>query len=390
MKPHALFATVVLVTFTVACVEGSDARAQTAPTTNNTLPAASSTLSSNNKNQVQSIAHVPAPDTLRGIYVNRWAALGKKLNRLIGIAKTTEVNALVIDVKDDRGFILYRSSVALAREIGADTADGHWMSREKVRAALDTMIANGIYPIARIVVAKDPILASKKLDLAIKRKNTLKPWLDKKGNPWLDPHHAAVWQYAVDLGREAYDLGFSEVQFDYVRFPDEKRLVDETVYPLANGRTRDQVIREQLGFLRDQLKPHGIRVAADVFGFTATDTTEMGIGQRWEMFIDQVDVVLPMVYPSHFTRNSYKIARPNAHPYETLDNAFKDMLRRSAPFTNPAIIIPWYQDFTLGPPRYKAPQIRAQMKAGYDNGLQSWILWNPKSNYTVAALEPRP
>src|SRR2546423_5487878 len=179
------------------------------------------------------VVHVPTPDTLRGLYVNRWAALGSKLRALIAVAKKTEVNALVIDVKDDRGFVLYRSAVPLAREIGADTADGHWMSASKLRAVLDTMIANGIYPIARIVVAKDPLLARKKLALAIKRKSDLKPWLDKNGNPWLDPHQRAVWQYAADLALEAYDLGFSEVQVDYVRFPDEKRMAAETVYPLA-------------------------------------------------------------------------------------------------------------------------------------------------------------
>jgi hypothetical protein len=336
-----------------------------------------------------SITHVPTPDTLRGLYVNRWAALGSKLTRLIGVARKTEVNALVIDVKDDRGFVLYRSSVPLAREIGADTADGHWMSPTKLRTVLDTMIANGIYPIARIVVAKDPLLARKRLDLAIKRKSDLKPWLDKNGNPWLDPHQPAIWQYAADLAREAYEIGFSEVQFDYVRFPDEKRLIAETVYPLAKGRTRAQVIREQLGFLRDALRPHGIRVTADVFGLTATDTTDMGIGQQWEMFVDQVDVVLPMIYPSHFARGTYKLRNPNAHPYRTIDNALKDAIARSASISNAAKIIPWYQDFTLGRPRYSADEIRAQKKAGYDNGFQSWILWNPKSNYTLAALEPR-
>ncbi len=329
------------------------------------------------------------PRRFKQLFHSVGTALGKKFPSLIGVANKTEVNALVIDVKDDRGYVLYHSTVPLAHEIGADTADGHVLSRAKIRARLDTMIAHNIYPIARIVVAKDPILARKKLDLAIKRKSDLKPWLDKIGNPWLDPHQRAVWQYAVDLANEAYDLGFSEVQLDYVRFPDEKRLATEAVYPLAKGRTRDEVIREQLGFVRDQLKPRGMRVTADVFGFTGTDTTEMGIGQRWEMFVDQVDVVLPMVYPSHFPRNSYGIAHPNAHPYETLDHAFKDMISRSAPIAKPALIIPWYQDFTLGPPRYHAAEIRAQMKAGYDNGLQSWILWNPKSNYTLAALEPR-
>jgi hypothetical protein len=335
------------------------------------------------------VVRVPTPDTLRGLYVNRWAALGRKLNTLIGVAKRTEINALVIDVKDDRGFVLYRSSVPLAREIGADTADGHWMSREKLRAVLDTMAAHNIYPIARIVVAKDPLLAQKKLHLAIKRKSDLKPWLDKNGKPWLDPHERVVWQYAVDLAREAHELGFSEVQLDYVRFPDEKRLISETVYPLANGRTRAQVIRDQLGFVRNALKPLGMRVTADVFGLTATDTTDMGIGQRWEMFIDQVDVVLPMIYPSHFARGTYKLRNPNARPYETIDHALKDAIARTDSIPNAAVIIPWYQDFTLGAPRYGAAQIRAQIKAGYDNGFQSWILWNPSSNYTIAALEPR-
>ena len=337
----------------------------------------------------QVITRVPTPDTLRGLYVNRWAALGRKLNDLIGVAKRTEVNALVIDVKDDRGFVLYRSKVALAREIGADTADGHWMSSAKIRAVLDTMAAHNIYPIARIVVAKDPLLAQKKLDLAIKRKSDLKPWLDKNGKPWLDPHQRVVWQYAVDLAREAHELGFSEVQFDYVRFPDEKRLISETVFPLANGRSRAQVIRDQLGFVRSALKPQGMRVTADVFGLTATDTTDMGIGQRWEMFVDQVDVVLPMIYPSHFARGTYKLRNPNAHPYQTIDHALKDAIARSDSVPNAASVIPWYQDFTLGAPRYGVAEIRAQKKAGYDNGFQSWILWNPKSNYTLAALEPQ-
>ena len=336
------------------------------------------------------VAHVPTPDTLRGLYVNRWAALGSKLRTLIDIAKKTEINALVIDVKDDRGFVLYPSDVPLAHEIGADTADGHWMSRAKLRSVLDTLVAHRIYPIARIVVAKDPLLASKKLNLAIKRKSDLEPWLDKNGNPWLDPHHREVWQYAADLAREAYQLGFSEVQFDYVRFPDEKRLQREATYPLANGRVRAQVIREQLGFLRRAVKPLPMRVTADVFGLTATDTTDMGIGQKWEMFVDQVDVVLPMVYPSHFARGTYKLRNPNAHPYETIDNALKDALERTKPVAGAAKIIPWYQDFTLGPPHYYAQHIRAQKKAGYDNGFPSWILWNPKSNYTIAALEPRP
>jgi hypothetical protein len=332
------------------------------------------------------VVRVPRPDTLRGLYVNRWAAVGKKLLQLIDLAKATEVNALVIDVKDDRGFVLYRSRVPLATEIGADTTRP--MSQARLRVLLDTMAAYGIYPIARIVVAKDPLLARAKLDWAIKRKDNLQPWLDKNGNPWLDPHQLGVWQYAADLAREAYELGFSEVQFDYVRFPDEKRLVSETVYPLANGRVRAQVIRDQLDFLYSTLHRDSIPVTIDVFGLTATDTTDMGIGQKWEKFVDRADVVLPMVYPSHFAPGTYKLGNPNAHPYSTIDHALKDMKRRSAAVPGAAKIVPWYQDFTLGSPHYYAAQVRAQMKAGYDNGFQSWILWNPGSRYTTSALLP--
>jgi hypothetical protein len=332
------------------------------------------------------LAHVPRPDVLRGLYVNRWAALGKKVIQLIDLANTTEVNALVIDVKDDRGFVLYKSRVPLANQIGADTTRP--LSPTHIRALLDTMIAHRIYPIARIVVAKDPLLARARLDWAIKRKTDLEPWLDKNGNPWLDPHQPGVWQYAADLAKEAYAMGFSEVQFDYVRFPDEKRLVSETVYPLAKGRLRAQVIRDQLGFLHDQLHKDSIPMTIDVFGLTATDTTDMGIGQKWEKFVDRADVVLPMVYPSHFAPGTYKQGNPNAHPYATIDHALKDMKRRSAGIVGAAKIVPWYQDFTLGPPHYYAEQVRAQMKAGYDNGFQSWILWNPGSRYTVSALLP--
>src|SRR5687767_8604517 len=168
---------------------------------------------------------VPTPSPLRGLYVNRWAAVGQKMWQLIDVAKRTEINALVIDVKDDRGYVLYRSRVPLAREIGADTVAP--MRADRMRAVLDTMRTYAIYPIARIVVVKDPVLARKKAEWSIKRGSDGRPWLDKTGNPWLDPHQRGPWQYAVDLACEAIDLGFSEVQYDYVRFPDEGRILTE-------------------------------------------------------------------------------------------------------------------------------------------------------------------
>lgn len=332
---------------------------------------------------------VPTPAELRGLYVNRWAALGQRVWQLIDVARATEVNALVIDVKDDRGFVLYRSRVALARQIGADT--NRPMRPERLRAILDTMRTHGIYPIARIVVAKDPLLASKKLEWAIRRRDDPgSPWLDKTGKSWLDPHQDGPWRYAAELACEAVDMGFSEVQFDYVRFPDEKRLVREATFPLAAGRERARVIHDQLTMLRARLRPLGVPVTADVFGLTTSDTTDMGIGQKWEMFVDAVDAVLPMTYPSHYAKGTYHLPNPNARPYETIDHALKDAKRRSAGLPNAARIVPWYQDFTLGPPHYGAAEVRAQMRAGRDNGIHSWILWNAGSRYTVDALATDP
>ena len=329
---------------------------------------------------------VPRPKLVRGLYVNRWAALGDRMWQLIEVAKTTEVNALVIDVKDDRGLVLYRSRVPLAREIGADTVMP--MRATRIRAILDTMRAHAIYPIARIVVVKDPLLASKKLEWSIKRRaDTASSWLDKNGHPWLDAGQPGVWSYAADLADEAVALGFSEVQFDYVRFPDEKRLVREAIFPLAGGRVRAQVIHDQLGALRKRVAAAGVPMTIDVFGLTTSDTTDMGIGQRWEMFIDQADAVLPMTYPSHYAPGSYGIAVPNARPYEILSHALRDARRRSAGIAGAARIVPWYQDFTLGAPHYGVEQVRAQIRAGHDAGYDEWLLWNPGSRYTVAALK---
>jgi hypothetical protein len=334
------------------------------------------------------VLRVPRPDTLRGLYVNRWAVLGNKLWELIDLAKRTEVNALVIDVKDDRGFVLYKSRVPLAQRIGADT--NMPVSPKRMAMLFDSLRKYQVFPIARIVVAKDPLLAEHKLEWAIQRRSDGKAWRDKRGKPWLDPHQDSVWSYAADLAREAYDMGFSEVQFDYVRFPDEQRLIRESVFPLAKGRVRAQVIRDQLHATRATLAAADIPMTIDVFGLTATDTTDMGIGQQWEMFVDQADVVLPMVYPSHFAPGTYHLGNPNAHPYETIDHAIKDMKRRTAGIANAAKIVPWYQDFTYGPPHYYAKEVRAQMQAGYDNGIYSWILWNPGSRYTADALRPAP
>ena len=331
---------------------------------------------------------VPTPDVVRGLYVNRWAALGTRLYDLIAVAQRTEINTLVIDVKDDRGFVLYRSDVPLARAIGADT--NLPMRRDRVRAALDTMRARGVYPVARIVVIKDPLLAAARPEWAIRsRADSARAWHDAKGLPWLDPHQNSPWDYAADLACEAVRLGFSEVQFDYVRFPDDDRLQRQAVFPLARARTMERVIHDQLARTRGRLKPLRVPMTIDVFGLTTTDTTSMGIGQRWELMVTATDVILPMMYPSHYRRGAYGLPNPNASPHTVIARGLRDAARRSADIPGAAPVRPWYQDFTLGPPRYGVEQVRAQIDAGYSAGVMSWLLWNPRSSYTLAALKPK-
>lgn len=337
-----------------------------------------------------SIARLPAPlvrapENVRGLYVNRWAAIGDRLGDLIAIAERTEVNALVIDVKDDRGLLLYRSNVALARAIGADTTLP--IRRDRLRAVLDTMRRHGIYAIARIVVAKDPLLAAARPAWAIRaRADAARPWRDREGRAWLDPHQPGPWKYAAELACEAVDLGFSEVQFDYVRFPDDAGVARDAAFPLAHGRIRAQVIHDQLRATRARLRALRVPVTANVFGLTTSDTTDMGIGQQWELLVTAVDVVLPMVYPSHYAPGEYGLHDPNAHPAAVVRRALGDAKARSAGIPGAAALRPWYQDFTLGPPRYGAAQVRAQIDAGYALGVKSWLLWNSRSSYSVGAL----
>jgi hypothetical protein len=324
---------------------------------------------------------VPKPEAVRGIYLNAWAAGSqRKLERLMQLARETEINAFVIDVKEV-GEISYRSAVPLAGEIGARR---NYIPN--VRRVLDQLRENGIYPIARIVVFRDEVLAKARPDLAIVREDG-SIWVDNYDHYWVDSYNREVWDYNIALAREAIELGFSEIQWDYVRFPDvPQSLMRTAVWPAQAGRSKEDAIREFLLYAREQLSDLGAPVTADVFGLTVSTRNDMGIGQQWEKMVDAVDAILPMVYPSHYALGSYGISYPNARPYELIKTTLGHAVRRSAAVANAGIIRPWLQDFTLGQPRYGPAHVRAQIRAVYDAGLTEWVLWNPGSNYTEGAL----
>jgi hypothetical protein len=334
----------------------------------------------------------PPPPPIKALYVNAWAFGSSKLWHLVRLADSTEVNAFVVDVKDDTGCMLYDSNVRVARDIGATRC----IRARDARVRLDTLHEHDIYAIARIVVAKDPLLAEHRPQWSVQRRDGDGGggglWRDRIGSAWVDAYNDSVWIYAAQLAEEAVRMGFDEVQFDYVRFPDEPREVMATaVFPARRrGETQRAAVRASVAMLAQRLEPLGVPVTFDIFGLTASATGDLGIGQVWEDFITVADVVLPMVYPSHYYRGAYGYERPNANPYGIVKNALREALERSRPHPRSAAIRPYLQAFTLGRrlPRYTPHEIREQIRAAEELGITSWVLWNPRSVYQRDALRP--
>ncbi len=308
---------------------------------------------------------------VRGVYVTAYSAgSARKFGEIMSFIKATEVNSVVIDVKDDTGTISYPSAVELARKIGSGYRK---FDPEQV---LSLLKKENIRPIARIVVFKDPFLAAKRTDLAVRSKAG-GLWRDRHGQPWVDPNCREVWRYVVDLAKEAAAKGFQEIQFDYVRFTSDGKISD-CVYPFATGRSKSDVIQDFLVYARKELKPLGVALSADVFGLTCSSRDDLGIGQRLEQIAAAVDIISPMVYPSHYYKGTYGIPNPDLAPYETIAASLRAALPRLAGLG--VRVRPWLQDFSLYS-KYGRKELMAQIKAVYDAGLTEWIFWNPSNNY---------
>jgi hypothetical protein len=206
----------------------------------------------------------------------------------------------------------------------------------------------------------------------------------------VDAFNDSVWVYAAQLGEEAVRMGFAELQFDYVRFPDEPRAkMASAVFSARQGtETTRQGVTRNLRLLRDRVKPLGVPFTIDIFGMTSSTEVDMGIGQVWEDLVTSADVVLPMVYPSHYYGGFGDIRHPNSEPYRVVRRAIEDGIKRSAPLGQTAEIRPWLQAFTLGAPRYTGFHVKEQIRAVEDLGLTSWILWNARGVYDPGSFRP--
>ena len=322
---------------------------------------------------------MPAPSAVRALYVNRWASQSRKrMAKLIATADSTEINALVIDMKDEFGLNYATKNSEFAKNAGTASKISN------VTALIDTLKAHKILPIARIVVFKDSVTARVHPDWTI-RKSDNSIWRDKKGIAWVNPYHRELWDYNIGVAEELVKLGFGEIQFDYIRFPEPYPSLPKQVFPDSKDLPKPAALAEYLKHAKTRLNKLGVRSTADIFGLVTTVGGALEVGQDWEKISPVVDVVLPMVYPSHYPRGSLGVPYPNADPYKIIHIAISRARERDKKLgiSEPEHIRPWLQAFTLGKPEYGAEQLREQKRAVYESGYDGWVMWNPGSIYDV-------
>jgi len=316
---------------------------------------------------------------VRALYVNRWASQSRKrMAKLVATADSTEINALVIDMKDEFGLNYATKNPEFAKNAGTASKISN------VTALIDTLKAHKILPIARIVVFKDSVTARVHPDWTIRRgDNSI--WRDKKGIAWVNPYHKELWDYNIGVAEELVKLGFGEIQFDYIRFPEPYPSLPKQVFPNSGDLSKPAALAAYLKDAKTRLNKLGVRSTADIFGLVTTVGGALEVGQDWEKISPVVDVVLPMVYPSHYPRGSLGVPYPNADPYKIIHIAISRARERDKKLgvSEAEHIRPWLQAFTLGKPPYGADQLREQKKAVYESGYDGWVMWNPGSIYDV-------
>lgn len=333
---------------------------------------------------------------IKSIYLTSSSAGSKsKIQYALDIVNNTEINAVVIDIKDYSGYVFYDSNIPEVKKYGS----------EKIRIADVNYLINefhkrGAYVIARIAVFQDPVLANARNDIAITKKNQYSAvppilaganlWLDNLKLAWVDPASQDAWDYNIAIAKEALEKGFDEVNLDYVRFPSDGNL-SNMKFPIWDGKTpRAEVIRNFFKKLREAI-PEG-RLSIDLFGLTTTNYDDLGVGQIIEYGYESFDYVCPMVYPSHYANGFLGFSNPAKYPYEvvkySMDRAKERLAAYKKYYETNAELRPWIQDFNMGAV-YDYSMVKAEIQASYDSlGSESgYMMWNSSNIYTKNAVK---
>lgn len=352
---------------------------------NTNLNAAPALSTTPDVTDTESVLHVdPQPEApkVKGIYVTAYSAGGERMEKLLTLLDQTELNSMVIDIKDDAGYITYKTDNAELQKMGNPQKFIGDISK-----LMERLKKHDVYPIARIVVFKDSILAKNNPQLSF-RNSDGSVWKNKGGDSFVNPYNKEVWKYNVDIAKEAVKLGFKEIQFDYVRFPEgfEKR-ADKLKYTKTDN-SRVEIISNFVKYAKSELTPLGVRVSVDIFGYAASAPAE-GIGQDFVKISKNVDVISPMVYPSHYSTGWFGVKEPDLDPYATIKGSMVDTHKKLDPLGSyKPIVRPWIQDFTaswLGSGhfvKYGKQQVEDQIRALKDENVEEFLLWNANNRYT--------
>ncbi len=346
------------------------------------------------------VTHLPTPAPLYGVYMTSCIASGKKLRApLTKLVETTELNALIIDIKDYTGMISFDAGDPrfVLNKNGCTISD--------IKEFIAELHEKNIYVIGRITVMQDSTYTKSHPDAAVKRKSNGETWRDKKGLSFIDPGATEYWQYMIDLGKASYAVGFDEINYDYIRYPSDGDMSDAK-YTRSGSSTKAEMMKKFYSYLGGGMRQERIPTSADLFGMTTTNTDDLGIGQVIENALQSFDYVAPMVYPSHYPANFNGWQNPNLVPYELIKFVMSRAVERakvmeekeagfvtssSTPvFTGTGKYVnrlrPWLQDFDYGKV-YTEKDVRAQIKGTYDSGLTSWMMWDPSNKYTPSAYD---
>jgi hypothetical protein len=327
-------------------------------------------------------SHIETPSAVKAVYISSWVAGSPSFrDAIIKLIDETELNAVVIDIKDSTGRISFGVDDLLVSRYGSSEN-----RIANIHALVEMLHKKNIYIIGRISVFQDPYMTKIKPEWAITKKSDGTVWKDRKGLSFLDPANKNVHDYIIALAHESYRYGFDEINFDYIRYPSDGNLKDIN-YHLVDGKTRADNIESFFKYLNKEMKKNNnIPMSADVFGLTTEVSDDMGIGQVWEKAFPYFDYLSPMIYPSHYPPGHAGFKNPAAYPYEVIKRALEGAIAKTNAIGGDIQKIrPWLQDFDMGA-TYTKELVRAQIKATYDVKLTSWMLWDPRNKYTREAL----
>lgn len=332
------------------------------------------------------VTHTPTPEPMKAIYMTACVASTDSWRyNLAKFVDETELNAIMIDIKDYSGTI----SIVDPRFENEGAPGCKVKDMREFVAELHEM---NIYVIGRITVFQDPYYTKLHPEVAVKSKSRGDSWVDDKGLAFVDVGAREYWDYIVDLSKASYELGFDEINFDYIRYPSDGNMSDASYTHTVGTSTKSEMLEGFFSYLHDSLKDTGMKTSADLFGLTTLAVDDMGIGQILEKALPYFDYIYPMVYPSHYAWNTGGFGDPALHPYDIVHYSMTSAVAREQALnikmgistSTPSKLKPWIQDFDLGAV-YDAEEVQAQIKATYDSGLTGWLSWDAANKYTPEA-----